>query len=291
MRGPQLRQIISPHLPDGIETQVQVLPGARHPTLQTLWARLQPAGTIYLFTKPAIRRLLPETAAILRRKGARLAFDYVDSDPLDVPLAPDAHIAASYSQTRALQAWQAAGEVAAGPVFTLLHNGDARLYARRDLQVPRDDFRAVYFGLPQLTAIPSALVPCIDVLSAERLDPRPDALDPLFGYALHFGVRTDLDTTSRIVKPFTKGFTAALCGANFLTGRTTPDATDVLGADYPYLTGPSEAEIVETFTRARADFGGPDWHRALDAARSAAALVSPQALALSLAQVIAALES
>lgn len=290
MRGPQLRRIVGPHLPAGIETQVQVLPSPRHPRLQALWARLQPAGTIYLVTKPAIRRLLPETAVLLRRKGARLAFDYVDSDPWGLPVAPDAHIAASYSQTRALQAWQAGGEVSSGPVLTLLHNGDARLYGRTNPPPPRDGFRAVYFGLPELTAIPARLAPDIDIFSADRLDPRPGALDPLFDYALHYGVRTDLDTPTRIVKPFTKGFTAALCGANILTGRAVPDAMDVLGADYPYLTGPSEGDIIETFTRARADFGGPDWQRALQATHAAAALVSPQALALSLARVVAALD-
>jgi len=288
MRGPQLRGLVQPFLPPRLDTRIAVLPSPRFPLLQALWAKAQPAGTVFFVTKPAIKRLLPESALLLRRNGCRLCFDHVDSSLEPTAVAPDVHIAASYAQARSLKALQAAGTLPSALVCTVLHNADARLYALGPIP-PRPTFRAVYFGLPELAHIPPYLASEIANLSANGQDRVAQALAVLPDFSLHYACRSD--EGARVIKPFTKGVTAAILGANVLTGRDTPDALEMLGADYPYLTGPTDHEITETFARARHDFGGPDWTNALQTMRAVAELVLPQALALQLTNLVTELES
>lgn len=291
MRGPQLQQIVAPFLRSEIETRVAYLPSARFPLLQSLWARAQPSGTIFRVTKPAIQRLSPETAIILRRRGCSLCFDPVDSSPELGAVAPDAYIASSYTQARLLGALKAAGKLPEVPVATVLHNADARFHAG-PAKTNHSTFSAAYFGLPELTHIPTALRPAVTVFSASIPAQVEAAVKRLPGFSLHFACRNDDSLAKGIVKPFTKGVTAAVLGANVVTGRDVPDAIEMLGADYPYLVpGPTDQDIVETFARARSDFGGMEWLRAAETMRSVAALVSPQALALQIDQLISELET
>ncbi len=288
MRGPQLRALVQPFLPPDHDTRVAVLPSPRFPLLQALWARAQQAETIFFVTKPAIKRLLPETAHLLQRNGCRLCFDHVDAPLVPGTVQPDAHIASSYAQARSLTALQTNGTLPPAPVLTILHNADARLYALGPMPT-RLAFRAAYFGLPELTHIPPSLVTEITILSANGQDKVDQALSFLPSFPLHYACRSDMGAP--VVKPFTKGVTAAILGANVLTGRDVPDAVEMLGADYPYLTGPTEREITETFARARYDFGGPDWTNALTTMKAVAELVSPQSLALQVGKLVAELES
>lgn len=289
MRGPQLQEIVAPFLRSKIETQVTYLPSPRFPLLQSVWARTQRSGTIFWVTKPTIQRLLPETAIILRRRGCSLCFDPVDSSPERSALTPDAYIASSYTQARLLGALKAAGKLPDVPVATVLHNADARFYSGH-ARTNHPNFSAAYFGLPELTHIPNALRPEVTVFSASIPAQVEAAVQRLAGFSLHYACRNDDGLANGIVKPFTKGVTAAILGANVLTGRDVPDAVEMLGTDYPYLVpGPTDQDIIETFARARSDFGGKDWLRATETMRSVAALVSPQTLALQIEHLISEL--
>jgi len=138
----------------------------------------------------------------------------------------------------------------------------------------------VYCGNPSNTRIPAALAGEIAVLDGSKPRRMRRTLDRLPGFALHYGLRDAGGDPPSVVKPFTKGATAALCNANILTGRDVPDAERLLGADYPFLIdGAQDTGIIEGYRRARDAFGGPDWNRGLDAMAHLRDRVSGPALA------------
>ncbi|MEM9844468.1 MAG: hypothetical protein AAF965_06685, partial [Pseudomonadota bacterium] len=97
---------------------------------------LDPVGSIYFFSKDALRGWTAEDFDALRRRAAAVLVDYVDLKISEGPLwGVDAHIASSFSGARALRDRQKraaeAGHRVGGEVLTLLHNYDAALTGLR----------------------------------------------------------------------------------------------------------------------------------------------------------------
>ena len=71
-----------------------------------------------------------------------------------------------------------------------------------------------------------------------------------------------------------------MCQSNVLVTRDVPDATDILGEDYPYFArGNSDAELADAFAFARSTRGGPEWQHGLSIMKDVAERISGRALA------------
>lgn len=280
MRAHQLIGLLAPHLAS-MELALAPLRGGAAD-----WIEAQPENAIFFVTKTSIQRLHRVFLDKLRAKGGEIWFDYVDRriDQMR-PDGIDVHLASSLAQFRAMTALKAARGIK-GRVGLLLHNVDARLY---DLPPPpADRFRLAYLGARDQTRIAPALEARIAFLDAGSVRAMAASLTHLPHYNAHFCVRPDPDGDAppRVLKPFTKGFTAAVCGAVPIVNRSVPDAVEMLGADYPYLIESARDDLVaEAVARAETGFGGRDWARAADRARGLAEHVSPAALARSFAAI------
>jgi hypothetical protein len=284
MRGRDLARIVAPHLGDRLRPQMVAMPGRKTPILQRLWARTRPRGGIYFLTKSSFP-LDPEAAALLRARSLGLCFDYVDHDLGHVASElADVHVCTSHAQVDRIHAMQAAGRFAKGPTQLILHNADAALYGLPPQE--HATFAAVYCGNPVNTRFPSGLAGEVDLLDASKPDRMERVRSRLPDYALHYCFRQGAEDRPTVIKPFTKGITAAVCHANLVTSRDVPDAVRLLGADYPFLAdGDGDDQIIEAFRQAREAFGGPEWSRGLAAMAQLRDQVSGPALAAQFRQL------
>lgn len=86
----------------------------------------------------------------------------------------------------------------------------------------------------------------------------------------HFNAHLSVRRTprERLYKPNAKVSTAAACEAVLVTTRDCA-SLELLGEDYPfYLEGSELPDILEGLEKARALFGGPEWHDALERLRA-----------------------
>ena len=293
MRGVDLAAIVAPHLAappfkNRLRASVITMPGRKSPVLQRLWARTRPKGGIYFLTKPSCQ-IDPEAAEVLRARSLGLCFDYVDHDlGLIASELADVHVCASYAQEDRIHAMQAAGTFAKGPTQVILHNADAGLYGLRP--ETRAAFSAVYCGNMANTRIPEALSDKVQVLDGSKPHRMKRIIAELPGFALHYCMREGGADRATVVKPFTKGITAAVCHANLITSRDVPDAVRLLGDDYPFLAeGTGEGQIIDAFRHAEDAFGGPLWRQGLEAMGGLRAAVSGPALAAQVRQMAALL--
>ena len=284
MRALDLERIVAPFLGDRLIPSVVTMPSRKHPILQRMWARSRPQGGIYFLTKFSCH-IDPKAAALLKERSHGLCFDYVDHDLTRVSAElADVHVCSSYAQQDWILSVQKAGQFAQGPTHVILHNADAALYGRPP--VDRRAFSAVYCGNRVNTHIPLELADEIAVLDGSNARKMARSIASLPDYALHYGVRDAANGTASVIKPFTKGITAAVCNANLVTGRDVPDAVRLLGEDYPFFSdGTTDAQIIEAFQRAKQAFGGPDWRRGLEAMRSLRDEVSGPTLAAQFRQM------
>ncbi|MEM6311686.1 MAG: hypothetical protein AAF754_16750 [Pseudomonadota bacterium] len=282
MRGHDLFKLVAPHMGPDLRAQQMVLPAKTYPIAQRLWARMVPRDAIYFMTKRAVQKIDPEAAAILKNRARAVCFDYVDGDPRDIrsDLA-DVHVCTSFAQEAALKSLQEKGEFAPGPVSVVLHNASAALTNMKS--TPAQTFATAYIGTLSMTEIPTALQDEIEIIDASNTQDFEKNLTRLSQFSLHYCFRRSREKSDFIVKPFTKGVTAAMCCSNIITSRKVWDAEALLGADYPYLVDDnSEEEILTAFEKARSSFGTPIWNDALDAVARIRELTSGPALAQAL---------
>lgn len=138
-------------------------------------------------------------------------------------------------------------------VVIIPHQWDARL--KTASPVPMDKFRPAYIG--HSFNCPS-IVPAHGV--AMIIDPA-EMLASTNKYNCHVSVR-DKGSLESKMKPATKVSLAAAVGAVIIT---SPDASvvELLPADYPYWCS-SIAQFPKVLDKARDEFGGEVWNRALE---------------------------
>jgi hypothetical protein len=284
MRSVDLARIVAPHLGSRLRARVISMPGRATPVLQRLWARSRRNGGLYFMTKSSFP-MDAEAAALLKARSHGLCLDYVDHDlALIASELADVHVCASYAQQDRIHALQAAGRFAPGPTHVILHNADSALYGLHPDH--RASFSAVYCGNQANTRIPAALRGEVTLMDASKPRRMKRGISRLPDYALHYAVRDTGAVRPDVIKPFTKGVTAAVCHANVVTGRDAPDAVRLLGEDYPFLVkGTTDDEVTDAFLRAKAAFGGPVWRQGLDAMARLRNDVSGPALAAQLRQM------
>ena len=243
MRMHQLSRMLEPHLSDRYNIELSELPAGRLPWVQTRWAARQTGAAVYFFSKAALRVLKPATLERLRPGALGICFDHVDSDFRNTAhLRADIHLCTAYAQRDAIRDHQRLHLEFTGTPMVLLHNPDIRLTGFQP--IPQDRARPLYLGTPSVGFLPDAVRARLDVIELMSADALDALLPRIASYNLHYCVRLPQPSGSRLIKPFTKGFTAAACRANVLVNRGTEDALEFLGEDYPYLVSAlDEAEI------------------------------------------------
>lgn len=137
----------------------------------------------------------------------------------------------------------------------LTHHADPRISVAAP---PIDKLRIGYFGELANTLGMGQLDHLINYYRINTSEPDEEWLDQLRNYNAHFAVRQN-----RVIdgpKPFTKGFTAAKCGAVIICDRNQGDNLLYLGEDYPFFIENIAPELIELslgeFSR---QFGGAEW--------------------------------
>ena len=124
-------------------------------------------------------------------------------------------------------------------------------------QAPDDRLAVGYLGLPRSLELWGELpgVECVE--------------DGYFTVADRFNCHLSVRNPGRetLYKPNCKVSTAAACGAALITTRDL-STVELLGEDYPYYCAPERESILAAIERARATFGGAEWHAALDRLRA-----------------------
>lgn len=283
MRGDQLVEMIRPHLE--ADYALWVMPfhaGLLRGPAMNAFAYSIPRDAIIIFVKSAARGLTRGHLESLRKRGAIIGFDSVDTPVGEIPFDLfDFHIAASISGQRAMQRQLHSIGADRVPAELLLHHADPRL--RRGGVPNHDRFRCGYVGQPENMWIPEDLRPEIEILYLKYPSEFARIIDQIRSLSLHYAARPaeqNSNSQLRAFKPFTKGAIAAACGANIFVQMETDDAVELLGKDYPYLVDGRNGESIRgAFLRAKSDFGGKTWLEGLERMRQLDAAVSSEALA------------
>ncbi len=296
MRAHQLARIISPHISKYHPVDLISLPSSRIPWLQYFWAERQKSGDIFIFTKYSASKVLPATLEILKKNKCFTCYDYVDTDLRKMPsIGFDIHLAASHSAYKKLTFIQKQkielNQISTGKVMLLLHNGDERLYNFKGF-INENNFQMTYLGSRATTFIPQELEKELTYLEASSEKTMQAAIPLLHSFNFHYCIRNSSTNMigAVVCKPFTKGFNAALLGANLITQRNTDDAIDLLGSDYPYFVNSNdEEEIIDKINHAKNSFMSNEWKIAQERVFNMKSQISPEALTLQLLQITKAL--
>ncbi|MCV2881996.1 hypothetical protein [Actibacterium sp. XHP0104] len=226
-------------------------------------------GAVVVLVKALIQHLDPEAMDHLKAHNRAILADWIDkalrsphTDQIDI------HIASSRAQEQALR-----NRFPQAEIRHVTHHADPRLMGQSFGALA--DLRCCYLGrrenAPELPGAEGR----IDWLDAQTSQGFEDLLGRLPNYNLHLAARAE-PADPRIHKPFTKGFTAALCRSNILVPRDVPDAVHYLGADYPFLLDDDRPEtVMQGLSRAAEAFGSPEWHRGLAVMAQIMRLSSP----------------
>ncbi|SDW59472.1 hypothetical protein SAMN05444358_1011250 [Ruegeria halocynthiae] len=234
-------------------------------------------GAIVIFHKSAASNLGPELRASLKKVAAGICVDHLDvvAGPFE-PGFVDVHLAASYESERMLcKGLPALDPTPGAQVRHLRHHADPRLVSG---SAPVSGFKLGYFGLPENVVLPSELAKEAVVPGYNGKGDVNAFIARLSEANFHICTRDPSSALTRGIlssKPFTKGFNAAVIGANVLVNRQVHDAEYYLGADYPYFVDSTDVSAIsEGVERASKEFGGAQWGmaqtRMLDVARQVA---------------------
>lgn len=293
MRAHQMCRIANMHLGDKYDFGLVSLPNRKIPGLQRLWVKTQKPGIVYIFTKGTKYGFgLNKNSLIeLHKKSGGICFDYVDSNLSKLTIAGiDIHIACSFSAKNAIQQIlrkrSEEGLPASGDVMLLLHNVDQRLYGLNF--TPKSSLKSVYFGTKKQTLLTEHINEMLDFIDASNTENMEKNYRFLEKYNFHYCVRSSTETGSvRIHKPFTKGFTAAVCKSNLIVNSGVDDAIEFLTEDYPYMVNSiNEREIIEVMQKSSSTFGKREWINARRIMEKVAERVSSKAIAEQLAAVL-----
>jgi hypothetical protein len=265
MRGFQLADIARSQLPS---LSVSVRPlghQLRHSSL--------------FLTKGALKAATPHDLDALLRNGNRLLFDVVDEPPPSFTARyADTVVAASLTAYEEFSRTFPATRVA-----LVNHHVDTRL---RQPKAPVGAFRVGYFGERVNALLTASIEEQVDVVHIDTSRADTAWLGRIGEYSMHYAVRHTRELDH--FKPFLKGFTAAHLGAPVLIQRNQEEAVRWLGPDYPYLIDDpvDESGVLAMLERARQDWGGRRWERAVDTMKGIRARTSPERIAQELAAAV-----
>ena len=280
MRAHQLCQIANRFSREPFEFALSEFPHERDPDSLRGWVDDLPRDAILFFTKHAVKMLNGDLYDMLGARGCRVIVDCVDSVIDRLPFAhADLVVSSTYDGYRAMIRAVDDGLIDAAhrdKMALVLHAADIKVYGLGRAQ--SDCFSTAYLGAPENFLLPEALGEDVTYLKATNPRLMRKSLKVLNNYSFHYGVRPTAGPEARIrsYKPFTKGVTAAHCGAPILINRDVDDATIFLSDSYPFFVDDgSDGDISRAFAHARDAFGGPEWRYAQSIMQSVAARTSP----------------
>lgn len=234
------------------------------------WLKFWYPHSIFVFSKNAARIWREDDLLDLRRDAQAILVDYVDSHVnLMLRGGVDVHLSTSIVGAGIMKAFMATaisrGESFQGRVEVVLHNYDVAIREGSALQ-HGDHAKFAYLGSRAEAATTPLSEQMVTFLDSKTREAFQRSIVRLGEFNAHYCIRRNVsDDPGRIVKPFTKGATAAACGAAILTDRNTDDAVALLGDDYPFMiAGNSPVEIDDGLRRMADAFGGPEWLRAME---------------------------
>ena len=144
-------------------------------------------------------------------------------------------------------------------IFRIDHHVDPRIRP----QCTHEAFKVGYFGNLSNTIITDNIQKAVDVFPVDTSSQKDLSwMKKMPSYSLHYAVRRYKDNDG--LKPATKIFTAARCGANIIIQRSETEAVHWLGQDYPYICDDtSEKSILKTIEYARSTCGEEQWNKGL----------------------------
>ena len=284
MRCDQLCEIANQFLAEAYEFEAMALPRPgqfrkQRELVETL------KGSIIIFLKRADRAIEPTILEELRQSVRGMAIDYVDAAMLpwaDVPM--DVHFCASFTAKKTLDVML---NGPFGPPINartsaqlVLHHADPRL---KPVSRSNEKMAMGYFGKPSNAFMTESISKLVSDTNREA-DPEGRFLQGIERYDLHYCVRKVANSNPKLaIKPFTKVFNAAACGANVLINKQVPDAIDLLGKDYPFMVeDATEAQVIWGLKRAADAFGTVVWNNALDRMGHIRSQIEPKKIALQL---------
>ena len=289
MRCFQLHDLVRRHLGGDYDFGMLPLPAFCDRAAEMRWVGGQPAGTTYVFVKKAIDGLGRESLLALRDRARAICLDYVDRALDDwISAGVDVHVACSVTGLERLREAQRAGHIA-GRTHLLLHHADPRLAALRHRHHRLARPQAVYFGRLENCYLPPSIAPRLTVLPATNTATFTANVRRLVDFNLHYCVRGN---QPRGAKPFTKGFTAAACGANVVASAADEEARHFLDADYPYLAArEDEGAVGDVLDHVARTYGTATWRRGLEAMGAIRERIAPARLAGDFAALLRELDA
>lgn len=235
-------------------------------------------GAILILSKQFLKLRPVEHLWKLRRKGNILIGCFLD-DPVSHRKVGylDGLIATSTEQLRCYLE-----EFPEVPSFRVTHGIDTRICYPACQQTT---FAAAYFGEPSNGLYLDVLQ---QLLAIHRTPTESSELgwsSALGNYNCHYLLRPP--APPGVIKPFTKAFVAAACGAVVIAEAGDPTAAEMLGEDYPFAVKDlSIAGVREAIAGVEDAFGGPDWALARGIMASLRREHAPGAIAEELATVL-----
>ena len=235
--------------------------------------------SVLFLTKGALKVATPAQLEQLARKGNRLLFDVVDEPP-----PPHTARFADTLIASSLTAFEEFSRDYPGTRVALVnHHVDPRIPGR---SAAPSEFRVGYFGERVNAVLSDRIEQSVDVVHIDTSREDSAWLGRIGGYAMHYAVRRTRALDH--FKPFLKGFTAAHVGAPVLIQRGQQEAVRWLGPDYPYLIDEpvTEDAVVHAIERARAEWRGPRWNRAVASMEGIRARTEPRRIAEEVAAAV-----
>jgi hypothetical protein len=296
MRSVHLRHIITPHLPDNYQTELSAVPTGFFKYRQSIWASKQSFGSILFFTKDTLRELSPSVISILKKNNCYICVDYVDSDLNKIhEKYVDVHIASSFKAIREIENLKKKRMDSKiqfdGIIRILHHNVDYRIY---DISPSQDNnLNIAYVGNKDRLFLPKELQKKVCILDAAKAHKFNRSIKHIHKYNMHYCVSPPGITSQEIVvKPFTKGFTAAVLKANVIINREADDAEELLGSDYPYFVDSHDTNDVSAcLDKAFDTFQSSEWKLASERMNYLKSLVAPSSLANQMIEIVEEINS
>ncbi len=291
LRADQLCRIATRYLSDRYEFATLPIPGMRYGWQRALWVMRRPEA-VYIFVKDAIDRMDPAALAALHRKAIAIGVDYIDRDLQNFRAdSIDLHLSSSFAGEAALRSLLEASDRSDKPAgartAVLLHNTDTRLDSLHFASLRRA--RVVYFGGAVNAAMTEYARSVVDVVAGGLAAEMAANFRRLEEYNAHYGVRPQPipEDKRQVFTPFTKGFTAAVCGSPILTNRGVVDAVRFLGGDYPFLIDSADPmQIDQGLKRMIEAYGTKEWEHGLAVMADLRERVSPARLARDLGAIL-----
>ncbi|MGI9389019.1 MAG: hypothetical protein ACR2O1_03085 [Boseongicola sp.] len=291
MRVDQLSAMARSHLGRRWEFETLALPRPRQRKRQRDMTEVI-RGAVVIFLKRAFDVIDLDIQWEWRDAARALAVDYVDAETSPWPKIPiDVHIAASGALQKHLLARLVEHPELARSAETcamrLDHHADPSLDGFWPNQ-PHDSLRLFYFGRSKNRTLPRSLASRVVHPDYSGLGIDDQHRSVLAAANMHYAVREmSPPDKRRSFKPFTKGFTAASCGAHILVNRQVDDAETYLGSDYPFLIEDcSKDAIADGMDLAQSMVGTPKWKDTLSVMEDIRASVEPRNIMTQLEAVL-----